>query len=270
MDFDTTADSLIKFFISTIHPLFMEGFRTVNSIKTTEKDREGRKELVSELDRKIQDAILGFLDGEVISEELNQAWPPASNEFWVLDPLDGTHMFLMGTMLCGTQLAYVQDGRVVFSFVFLPMEHLATGMGFYIAGEGKGAWHMGSGTRQRLAVSRAAKLSETMVFIEGPSHARKASRHVEKLLQAAGGDRHIGATCVAGTRLVIGNQFSASVGAFIGIGNKPFDHLPHVLLVQEADGKVTDLEGNPPTLQNCANLVFSNGILHDEILSVWS
>jgi myo-inositol-1(or 4)-monophosphatase len=47
---------------------------------------------------------------------------------------------------------------------------------------------------------------------------------------------------------------------------KPWDVAVTTLLVAEAGGRVSDLRGNPWTLE-CGDALFSNGLLHDPLLA---
>ena len=55
---------------------------------------------------------------------------------------------------------------------------------------------------------------------------------------------------------------------FIKVSQQSWDFAAGILLVEEAGGKVTDLKGNPVTMRpGRFNLVVSNGLLHDKLLS---
>ena len=57
-----------------------------------------------------------------------------------------------------------------------------------------------------------------------------------------------------------------SIDAVVGINNKPWDHIPSILLAEEAGGMVTDYKGNPYSLVNYGDIIFSNGYLHKQII----
>lgn len=227
-------------------------------------------ELLSDLDLILQDRVLDFLADHfpfayVVSEEGNTSWPPEHPLFWLVDPLDGSHNNLLGVPLFGIMIAYIMYGRVEFSAFYLPYEPVGEKGGFYFAARGEGAWRMGKGL-ERLQVSKATDLSKAMLLLEGKSKSLIASEKVRKLASSAVRFRNGLSASWASVVLASSNLRLVSADLLLALDNKPWDNLPGCLLVEEAGGRVTDLSGNPYSLENCSTLLYSNGILHDVAL----
>lgn len=86
-------------------------------------------ELVGELDIELEELITKHLlkIAPVVGEESGLRWPPSADSFWVVDPLDGTHNYLMGLPTFGTMVAYVEQGQVVLNAVFCRQSFCSVG-----------------------------------------------------------------------------------------------------------------------------------------------
>lgn len=231
---------------------------------------KGHGEKVSELDMALDGAIAAFFrrhlpETLVVSEEGFVGEFPDS-DFVMVDPLDGTHNFLMGLPLFGSMLVWVHEGKPISSMVFLPAKQLLSGNGFHFTARGHGAWQYGPGGWERIFVSNLATLEKARLLVDGPSNVFDRHALVRKIKPRVARWRAPGASCWAGTLVATGGMVPEGADCIVSIGSKPWDNLPIALLVEEAGGKVTDLGGRPYDLQNCSELVFSNGILHEEIL----
>ena len=200
-----------------------------------------------------------------MSEETFDGEFPAS-DFVLIDPLDGTHNLLMGLPTFGSMLVWIQHGKPICSIVYLPVKQLLSGNGFHIAYRRQGAWQYGkSGKWKRLSVSRCAVLEKARLLIDGPSNIANQHPFIQRMKSRVERWRAPGA-CWSGTLVATGGILPEGADFLLSVGNKPWDNLPPALLVEEAGGRVTDPEGNPYDLENCTELIFSNGILHEAIL----
>lgn len=231
-------------------------------------------ELVGELDKEIEQCYFRFFaeyfpNDVIVSEETEHVWPP-SGDFWIIDPCDGTHNFLSGSSLFGTMAARVQRGVVTFSAIFLPAKKFGMESGCYIAGRNHGSWEWRRDkNHQRLRVTRIELLQESFLLFEGPSRCvddSSLARHFKNQIQFY---QKPSASSWAGVLAASGGNYPRGFDGIVTFGNSPWDMLPISLLVEEAGGKVTDHKGNPMTLDNCSDLVMSNGVIHDQILAIF-
>ncbi len=202
--------------------------------------------------------------GVPVNEEGVSQWPPAGDAC-VLDLVDGTNSLLLGAPFFGLQFALVRAGTVEEAVLFLPAEERLGGGGLYRARRGGGAFYTLQGeTDVRLRVSDQRDLASSTIAFDGTTPNVRKLYH-PTLVSAVTRIRNFGAFCWAGTRLARGRHLPVSCDAVVAIGNRPWDHLPSILLVEEAGGTVSGHYG-PYSLTDCTELVLSNGHLHAEVL----
>ena len=260
--FETFSDELAG--------LFVDNFRRSDQ-QFSEKGERG--ELVSSFDRQLDERFFGFLarhfpEARVVSEETPAAWPPGEEDTWLIDPLDGTHNFLAGFPLCGAMAVLIRRRVAVFTAIFLPLERALGRSGLYIAGRGFGAWQWQNPKPIRLAVSRQADIAKAFLLLEGPTKALSESPAVARLITATRRSRNNLSVCLSAVSVARGGLVPAGVDLLVSVGNQPWDNLPAALLVKEAGGRVSDHRGNPWSVENYSDLVFSNGLLHDATLII--
>ena len=96
--------------------------------------RKSTYDFVTELDLKIQNYIIkeikNFSNKIVFSEEqkLNNTVNKKLLDFFILDPIDGTHNFIAGLDQYSISLAYVNNGSLLFGIIFFPsLDEIYTG-----------------------------------------------------------------------------------------------------------------------------------------------
>jgi len=173
---------------------------------------------------------------------------------WVCDPLDGTIPFSHGLPLSTFSLALTQNGVPILGVIYDPyMERL------FVAEKGKGAYLNG----EKITVSKAAELNSKMVTVEG-SH--KPSFLAIKMDLATQGAKV--ATLMAfiySGMLVAAGELAAAIFAH----KSPWDVAAVKIIVEEAGGTCTDLDGNDQRYDQETNgFVASNGILHEQLITL--
>ncbi|MDD5226553.1 MAG: 3'(2'),5'-bisphosphate nucleotidase [Candidatus Omnitrophica bacterium] len=209
-----------------------------------------------------------------------------AGSFWTLDPIDGTKGFLRGGQYV-TALAFIKDGQVEMSAIGCPelelQGHKTLGKGvgiFAIRGQGCRAFSLDDIEDPkrwvRLQVSPCREITEACILDSfDPEH-----KNVEK-------DRRIrGVLGIKQEPIVMDSMAKqvvlASGGAEIffrtlprkepGHREKIWDIAAGALAIEEAGGRVTDLEGRELdfgaglTLARNPGLVATNGFLHETVL----
>lgn len=176
---------------------------------------------------------------------------------WYIDPIDGTHNFVRGVPLFGTLLAVERDGVLEAGVISAP----ALGERWY-AWRGGGAWATGAiGTDgpRRLRVSSVAAISDAQVLY-GSGRDIKASGRApgfDALLADVWRERGFGDFW--GYALVA----EGAAEAMLEVGLSTWDAAAPAILVEEAGGRWTDLDGAARI--DAGTFVVTNGILHDEV-----
>lgn len=215
---------------------------------------------VTEVDITVEQALMRFVadvhptDAFVCEESGTHG---ESSRTWIIDGIDGTASFVRGASTWGTLIALRDDEEVVVGVASSP----ELGRRWW-ASRGAGAWTASLSTpsvaKERLEVSGSRLDARWSVMpsaerLEGWRQ-RAAQQSVDSL----------GATEVAGydPLLVAAGDLDGSLVLFGG----PWDHAPFVVLVEEAGGRFSDLWGGRRLDSRTA--VYSNGLVHDELLSV--
>jgi len=209
---------------------------------------------VTEADREAERAIVGVLRGRcpdhgVLGEELGESGPRGRR--FIIDPIDGTRNFVRRIPTWAVLIGLEEDGVVTAGVVFQPVAGV-----LHTAWRGQGAWRDG----QRIRVSPVDALDRALVVHSSVNFLRRSS-YWEGFLRLA--DR---------TQVQRGfGDFSAYLWVAEGQGEialsttvKSWDVAALKVLVEEAGGRLTDLDGQPGI--HGTTVLASNGLLHDAAL----
>ncbi len=218
---------------------------------------------VTAADRDSEAAIVrvvrrAFPDHAILGEE-SGAHSGDARSRWIVDPIDGTRGFTRGGSFWGPLLALEHRGEVVVGAMALP----ALGETCWAA-RGRGAWRQrGRGKPERLQVSRIGDWSEATLSV-GEMRFLLADRAaaVERLATTAASARCYGD--LAGCAMVLAGRAEAWIEA----GVKEWDLAALKVLVEEAGGRFTDLEGRPTVASG--HCLASNGLVHEHVLAAFA
>lgn len=179
-----------------------------------------------------------------------------SNYMWVCDPIDGTVPFLKQIPIAAFSLALVYDGKPVVGVVYDPF-----GERLISAVHGNGAFL----NDEKISVSQKKLDIKATINIEWWPEAEKdvftSLHNLSK--ENAMYHIHLPSIVYAGM-LVATGELEACV--FPGTKEKNVDIAALKIIVEEAGGEVTDLDGNEQRYDRDINgAVISNGIVHDDI-----
>ena len=189
----------------------------------------------------------------------------AKSRVWIIDPLDGTRGLLARTDDFAVHVALAVDGIPSVSVVYQPVADA-----LYRAVVGQGAFCVRGGTVRRLRVSSRATLAEHRVGI---------SRHNAPAPLLAWLDQHgLAAQAVQlGASLKYTACAQGDLDAVITVTRteKEWDTCAPQLLVTEAGGSVTDVDGQPllynqpsGALDRSRGVVVSNGRCHGQLVAM--
>jgi myo-inositol-1(or 4)-monophosphatase len=217
--------------------------------------------LVTEMDARAEALILerlgqAFPDDAILSEETG-SHPGRSGRRWIIDPLDGTTNYAHGLPIFAVSIALEVERRVTVGVVYDPnMDEL------FSAERGAGAW-VGD---TRLAVSATPVLDEALLATGFPYNIRETrdtnlSEYGAFSLKARA-VRRLGSAVLYLSWLAAGRldgYWELRVGAW--------DVAAGSLFVEEAGGRVTNLQGGPLDL-DAPSIVATNGRIHEAMLGV--
>ena len=216
---------------------------------------KGSIDLVTQTDLAVENFLKEKLAGLVpqacfMAEESCREDSAPKGTCWIIDRVDGTTNLVHRIPQVGTSVALWHRGQVVLGVVNVPMLRRC-----YWAARGHGAFCNDS----RIAVSGVDSLGDALVGTGFPYDiATRLPEVMERLalvLPIAQGVRRIGAASIDLAYVACGK-----LDIFYEAGLKPWDYAAGMLLVEEAGGRVSNLNGDP--LQFGQPLLASNGRLH--------
>ena len=221
-------------------------------------DKKGAIDLVTEVDLEVERAaraLIGarFPDHDILAEELGGGGLGRSHR-WVFDPLDGTTNFAHGVPIFCSSLALEIDGEAVVGAVFDPNRQE-----LFTTERGVGAWLNGAPLR----TSTTATLIDALLVTGFPYDVHRTLDEVVGLFAAfvaeARAIRRLGSAALDLCWVAAGRM-----DGFWEERLQPWDTRAGALLVQEAGGRVTGLDGSPwdPA---AGHTLASNGPLHEHL-----
>lgn len=234
--------------------ILMENYGKIKFIKTKKQ-----KSFVTNVDIESENAIFSiirkkFPEHDILSEEFGSL-NKKSDYRWFIDPLDGTHNYINNIPLFGVSIAMAYKDKMQIGVINLPyFKEL------YVAEKGKGAFLNG----KKIRVSAKKELKNSFFFIEFVLR-RNPEKKIElfnKIKDIAYDIRVLGSAVVAQAYVAKG-----SADIYLIQQTNPWDIAAGFLLIEEANGKVTDFKGNEwnPYM---GKYIASNKFLHDKILKV--
>ncbi len=207
---------------------------------------------------------------KAIREAIGQAYPDhgvAGEEFgetggggdyrWIIDPIDGTRAFIIGSPLWGTLIGLLESGRPVLGLMNQPF----TGERFWAGGDG--ARYRGPGGDRALATRACPALDRATLTTTSPElfsegFERERFRAVSERVLS----RRFGGDCYAYCLLAAGH-----LDLVIEAGLKPHDIVALIPIIEGAGGRVTQWDGSDAA---AGGRIVASGDpdLHDAVLEI--
>jgi myo-inositol-1(or 4)-monophosphatase len=222
---------------------------------------KGQSDFVTRVDRETEELIGAMLlaetpDATILGEELTPELQHAGL-VWVVDPLDGTTNFLHDYPAYAVSVAAALEGEVVAGAIADVTRDTV-----YHAVQNGGAWH----GERRLAVSEVHEPANALIGTGYPFkvlHLLPAYlRQFTTILRHTSGIRRAGAASLDFVDIALG-RFDGFWELYLA----PWDVAAGALIVREAGGVVSDLEGGDAIVRHGA-FVAGNPAIHTWLLEV--
>ncbi len=220
-------------------------------------------DLVTDVDRACDQLVLEYItsqrpDDEILIEETG-AHEGRSGLRWIVDPLDGTTNYAHGFPHFAVSIAVEREGVRELGVIYDPMKDE-----LFSARRGGGAFLNG----KPISVSQVKALERALLATGFAYDVHQAKldnlEYFARFIKRAQAVRRAGSAALDLAYVACGR-----FDGFWELELHPWDVAAGLLLVDEAGGRSSDLEGGPvPAAGN--RLVASNGQLHESLLEVMS
>lgn len=229
--------------------------------RTLEIEAKAQHDFVTSADRASEEVIVSFLqeecpDHRVLSEESGHHGQATAEHEWIVDPLDGTTNFLQGLPVWAVSIACRVSGRLVAGVVLDPL-----GDNLFEAAAGNGATWNGKPIR----VSAKPGLAGAFLATGYPF---KAKNTLDVYLEVFR-DVFLEARAIRRCGAAALDLAYTAAGVFDGFFEfrlSIWDIAAGALLIEEAGGKISDLDGGADYLQT-GNVLAGSSAVHRELLS---
>lgn len=221
-------------------------------------DFKGKTDLVTKADRDADHIIREHIEAEfpehgILAEESGSTLPHAGFQ-WIIDPLDGTTNFVHGFPSFAVSIAlHYKNEPIVGCIIELPVNNI------YTAIKDQGAFCNG----EKISVSKTDDLSQSLLVTGfGYEHGEvwernmKLFKHFTDITQ---GVRRLGAAAVD-----LCHVASGKVDGFWEFDLHPWDSAAGILIVTEAGGSVSKMDGSDYDI-NDKEILVSNSFIHKEM-----
>lgn len=229
-------------------------------------NKKGAIDLVTEIDLRVEREFRAriaerFPNHAVLGEEFsNEADREAVPEYcWVFDPVDGTTNYAHGLPIFCSSLALEIRGVPSVAAVYDPSRQE-----LFTAEQGQGAWLNGAPLR----VSRATALIDSLLCTGFPYSVQKKADdlvHVfAEFLKVSRAVRRLGSAAI--------DLCYVAAGRFDGFWEHslhPWDVAAGALIVEEAGGRVTNLQGGTYSSRE-GSVIATNALIHDAMVATIS
>jgi len=173
---------------------------------------------------------------------------------WIVDPLDGTTNFLHGIPHFAISVALEREGEIIVGLIYDPMRDE-----MFYAEKGMGAFV----NDRRLRVSARANLADAVIATGIPFRERGDHPHYLKLLGAVMGQT-AGVRRMGAASLDLAYVAAGRYDGFFEIGLSPWDIAAGMILVREAGGYLSEIDGGRDVLKS-GNILAANDRMMDPL-----
>ena len=230
----------------------LEGYNKAISIEL-----KGRANLVTEYDKKTEQFVISELekaypDHSILGEEgsSKQADP---NYRWIIDPIDGTTNFAHKHPYFCISIGLEVNGEMAAGVVYAPLPQE-----MFVASKGGGAFL----NDKKVSVSEVSLQDSLLGTGFNPSFPELIEanyKHYQHFMEVAHGIRRCGAAALDLCYVAAGR-----LDGFWELALNPWDMAAGLLIIQEAGGKVTNINGTPFNIEE-PSILASNGHIHQDM-----
>ncbi|RMD90684.1 MAG: inositol monophosphatase [Alphaproteobacteria bacterium] len=212
--------------------------RDFGEVEQLQVSRKGPADFVSEADRRAEQILYEELhrarpDFGFLMEERGAIAGKEADSRWIVDPLDGTTNYLHGLPHWAVSIAAEERGDIVAGIIYDPLREE-----LFWADRGRGAFLNDQRLRVSARTTLATALLATGIPFKGRGGHARFLAELESFMHEVAGVRRFGAASLDLAYVAAGRY-----DGFWEAGLAPWDVAAGILLIREAGGFVSDLEG---------------------------
>jgi myo-inositol-1(or 4)-monophosphatase len=225
--------------------------------RPTRVDHKGAVDLVTEVDLASERLIREHLASTGIPIQGEEGGGATKGTRWAVDPLDGTTNFVHGFPFYCVSIALVEGDEPVIGVIYDPVRDR-----LFSAAKGAGATVDGG----RLSVSGTTYLDDALSVTGFPYDRRtRAQAYLPRV--AAALSRTQGLRRTGSAAMDLATLASGASDLYWEEQLKPWDTAAGAVLVREAGGRVTRVDGSP-WHPGSPDILATNGRLHDAVVEM--
>ncbi len=235
--------------------------RDLGEIENLQVSLKGPRNFVTAADRRAEEIVYQELakarpDYGFLGEEGGAREGADKTHRWLVDPLDGTTNFLHGIPHFAVSIALERNGVIVAGLVYNPANDE-----MFVAERGKGAFL----NDQRIRVATRQKLNEAVVGCGLPHYGRGGDLGLARNEIAAAQQHFAGLRRYGAAALDLAWIAAGRLDAYWERNLSPWDMAAGMVLVREAGGFVSDLDGGEAIFAK-AQIAAGNETMHRELI----
>ncbi|MGE0524770.1 MAG: inositol monophosphatase family protein [Variibacter sp.] len=236
--------------------------RDFGEVEKLQVSLKGPANFVSAADRRAEETLrqeltkarpgYGFLGEEGGNHEGTD-----KSHTWIVDPLDGTTNFLHGIPQFAISIALKRDADIIAGVIYNPiLDELFT------AERGKGAFF----NERRIRVATRKRLADSVITC-GLPHMGRGNLALFRQEIAAVQEKVAGLRRFGAASLDLAWVAAGRLDAYWERDLSPWDMAAGMVIVREAGGFVTDIDGGDDVLGK-GSVICGNDVIHRELLTV--
>jgi myo-inositol-1(or 4)-monophosphatase len=257
------ASALMNVMITTARKAGRSLVRDFGEVEQLQVSVKGPANFVSAADHKAEDIIWKELSKArpgygFLMEERGLLEGADATHRWIVDPLDGTTNFLHGIPLFCISIGLEREGQLVAGVIYNPASDE-----LFTAEKGKGAY---LNDRRRLRVAARKTLADAVVATGIPHRGRPGHpafmRELDTVMREVAGIRRTGSAAL--------DLAWTAAGRFDGYWErnlKPWDLAAGLVILREAGGIATDIDGGDKILET-GDVLAGNGAITKSLASL--
>ncbi|KAL2609909.1 hypothetical protein R1flu_028482 [Riccia fluitans] len=239
--------------------------------RATEVDRKSsRTDLVTEVDKACESLIHSevqaayphhrWLGEETFTnDQLEKLGKSSDTDWtWLVDPIDGTLNFVGGLPFASVSIAVARGTDIQVGVVYNPFREE-----LFYAQRGQGAYLNGKALS---ALPHETELEDVIVTLGFSTNPERRKLMLEAISQVGPHCRTVRA--LGSAALHISYAAAGRIGVFFEHGMKPWDIAAARLILEEAGGSVTQMNGKPLPIVGGSVLATNGGRVHDRMLKL--